>query len=201
MAFKIFKHAQKQGGEKQPNQPDTLTTLAVRMKKGDRKAAAKLYDELLPKAYGFFLTRTGGRETAEDLSQDIFLKLVEKVGTFDELRGRFAVWFWRMARNMLVDHYRAKKEKPFSAFDDGAVEALATHEMPDVDDRLQYEKVRGFLKVLSADEQELFEMRYVAEMSYGEIARLLEKSEGALRIAALRIKEKIKKEFNDELGT
>ncbi len=175
---------------------DELTALAIRMKDGDRKAAAKLYDELMPKAYGFFFARTGHRETAEDLSQDIFLKLAEKVERFDESRGRFAVWFWRMARNMLVDHYRARKETPFSAMEETAVEGLATEEMPDVDDKLRYRKVREFLRRLSGEEQELFEMRYIAELPYREIAELLERSEGALRVAILRIKEKIKKEFD-----
>lgn len=186
MEFNIFKN-------------DELTALAVRMKKGDRKAAVKLYDELFPKAYGFFFTRTGHREVAEDLSQDIFLKLAEKVGSFDEARGRFAVWFWQMARNMLVDHYRSKKEMTFSQFEEETVEAMAVHEMPDIDSRLRYGKVQHFLRNLSEDEQELFELRYVAEMPYREIAELLEKSEGALRVAALRIKEKIQQQFHDEI--
>lgn len=186
MEFKIFKN-------------DDLTALAVRMKKGDRKAAAKLYDELLPKAYGFFFTRTGHREVAEDLSQDIFLKLVEKVESFDEARGRFTSWFWQMARNMLVDHYRSKKEMTFSQFEEGTVEAMAIHEMPDIDSQIRYGKVQKFLVGLSEDERELFELRYVAEVPYREIAELLGKSEGALRVATLRIKEKIKKQFHNEI--
>lgn len=176
---------------------DDLTRLAVRMKKGDRKAAAALYDDLMPKAFGFFFTRTGHRESAEDLSQDIFLKLAEKIGSFDESRGRFAVWFWQMARNMLVDHYRAKRATPFSAMDENVVEALDVGDMPDIDRKMEYEKVRDFMRSLTDDEQELFELRYVAELPYGEIASVLERSEGALRVAALRIKEKVKKEFKE----
>ena len=179
---------------------DALTDLAVRMKKGNRKAAGQLYDELFPKAYGFFLTRTGARETAEDLAQDIFLKLVQKVGLFDESRGRFAVWFWQMARNMLVDHYREKKEQPFSSFEENTVEAMAVREMPDMDERLQYRKIRTILKTLDEEDRELFEMRYVAEMPYAEIAEVLDRSEGALRVAALRLKEKLRKELGDDHG-
>src|SRR5690348_15837708 len=93
---------------------DRLTALAVRMRKGDRRATAALYDELGSKAYGFFFSRTGKKEIEEDLTQDIFVRLVEKIGAFDESRGRFVVWFWQMARNMLIDYYRTKKETPFS---------------------------------------------------------------------------------------
>jgi RNA polymerase sigma factor (sigma-70 family) len=181
------------------NNKDRLTALAVRMKKGDRKAAVALYDELSPKAYGFFFTRTGRRETAEDLSQDIFLRLVEKVEMFDEKRGRFVVWFWQMARNMLIDHYRTKKEMPFSSFEEETVEAMSVGQIPDIDSRLHYRKVQRFLKTLGDEEKELFELRYAAEMPYKEIADLLGKSEGSLRVAALRIKEKIKKELQHEI--
>lgn len=186
MAFHMFKK-------------DELTGLAGRMKRGDRKAATKLYDELFPKTYGFFFARTGHRATAEDLSQELFLKLVEKVGDYDEKRGRFVVWFWQIARNMLIDHYRGKKETPFSSFEEETVEAMAVAAAPDIDHRLRYQKVQGFLKTLDDLEQELFELRYVADMSYKEIGEITGKSEGALRVAALRIKEKIKREFKNEI--
>jgi RNA polymerase sigma-70 factor, ECF subfamily len=172
---------------------DRLTALAVRMKKGDRKAAAALYDELSSKVYGFFFARTGRKETAEDLSQDIFLRLVEKVGSFDEKRGRFVVWFWRMAHNMLIDHYRGKKETPFSAFSDDEVEGMAVAGGTSAEDRERYRALREFLRTLSEGEQELFELHYVAEVPYREIARIVGRSEGSLRVAALRLKEKIKK--------
>ncbi len=186
MALEIFKN-------------DRLTALALRMKKGDRSAAAKLYDELLPKAYGFFFARTSRRETAEDLSQEVFLKLVEHVDSFDATRGRFVVWFWRMARNLLVDHYRSKKETPFSSFEETEVEMMAVAELPDIDAKIRYRKVQHFLKTLANEERELFELRYVVEMPYEEIGELLGRSEGSLRVAAMRIKEKIKKEFKNEV--
>jgi RNA polymerase sigma-70 factor (ECF subfamily) len=176
---------------------DRLTSLAVRMKRGDRNAAAKLYDELLPKAYGFFFTRTGRKETAEDLSQDIFLKLVEKIQHFDERKGSFVVWFWQIARNLLVDHYRGKKTVAFSSFEEGEVEMMSVGEMPDLDSRMRYQNLQHFLKTLGEEERELFELRYVGDASYREIARITGKSEGSLRVAALRVKEKIKK----QLGT
>lgn len=185
MAFYIFKS-------------DPLTDLAVRMRRGDRKAAAKLYDELGAKAYGFFFARTGQREAAEDLSQELFLRLVEKIESFDETRGRFVVWFWQIARHLLVDHYRSKKETPFSSFEESEVEAMSVAEAPDLDHRLRYRKVRDFLQTLDEGERELFELRFVAEMSYGEIGELTGRSEGALRVAALRIKEKIKRGFKKD---
>lgn len=185
----------------EPKKPkdDHLTKLAVRMKKGDRKAAGALYDELSPKAYGFFFSRTSKKEIAEDLSQDIFLKLVERVESYDEKKGRFVVWFWQMARNMLIDHYRAKKEMPFSSFEENEVENMAISDGPNVDDRMRMQSVQDFLRTMSEEEKELFELRYIAEVPYKDIAEMTGRSEGSLRVAALRVKEKIKKEFNHEV--
>lgn len=174
---------------------DHLTRLAVRMKKGDRRAAHELYDELVSKVYGFLFTRTSNKEVAEDLSQDAFLKLVEKIESYDPKKGKFVVWFWQMVRNMLIDYYREKKAIPFSAFEDETVAMMAVTEMPDLDDRLQHAKVKAFLVTLSEEERELFELRYIADLSYREISALISKPEGTLRVSTLRIKAKIKDHF------
>jgi RNA polymerase sigma-70 factor (ECF subfamily) len=178
---------------------DKLTAIAIRMKKGDRRAAAELYDELLPKVHGFLFTRTGKREVAEDLAHDVFIKLIEKIGAFDETRGSFVVWFWQVVRRMLIDFYRKKQELTFSNFEEREVEEMAVTMIDageTVDEKMRYEKVSVFLRELTADERELFEYRYIAELSYSEIAKLTNKSEGALRVASLRVKEKIKKRLN-----
>ncbi len=168
------------------------------MKKGDRKAAAAIYDELAPKVYGFIFTRTSSKEVAEDLTQELFIKLIEKIDGFDEERGRFTVWFWAVTRHMLIDFYREKKATPFSSFTEDAVEGMMIDAgAPNIDDKFRYEKLKDFLKTLSGDERELFELRYVAEVPYTEIAAMLGKSEGSLRVAVLRIKGKIRKEFKD----
>jgi RNA polymerase sigma-70 factor (ECF subfamily) len=173
---------------------DRLTALAVRMKNGNRRAAAELYDELLPKVYGFIFTRTNKREVAEDLSQDVFIK----IESYDESKGAFVVWFWQVVRRMVIDYYRKKQETPFSHFREDEVESMSVvTDAPNVDDKMRHEKLTAFLAELGEDERELFEYRFVAEMSYAEIAVITEKSEGALRVAALRIKEKIKKEFKN----
>src|SRR6185295_11818353 len=122
----------------------------------------------------FIFTRTGKREVAEDLAQDIFLKLVEKVDSFDENRGRFTVWFWQMVRHVLVDFYREKKEVPFSSYDDDVVAGMAITEAPNVEHKLSYGKMKAFVETLAEEEKHLFELRYVAEMPYKEIATVLD---------------------------
>jgi RNA polymerase sigma-70 factor, ECF subfamily len=180
------------------DQRDRLDRLAAKMKKGDRAAAGALYDELAAKVYGFVYARTGARETAEDLSQEIFLKLIDHIGEFEEERGRFVSWFWRMARNTLIDHYRRRTAVPFSKFEEDAVESMAVTTMPDTDNVMAYRRLRTVVAEFTPDERELFELRFAAEMSYKDIAGILGKPEGTLRVAALRLREKIHKEFGGQ---
>ena len=176
-------------------QRDRLDRLAAKMKKGDRAAAGALYDELAAKVYGFIYARTGKRESAEDLSQEIFLKLIDRIGEFDGEKGRFVSWFWRMARNTLIDHYRRRDAVPFSQFGDEEVAGMAVTEMPDADIALSSRRLHAVVGTFTPDERELFELRFVAELSYKDIAEVMERPEGTLRVAALRLKEKIRKEF------
>lgn len=178
-------------------QRDHLDALVAKMKKGSRTAASELYDDLAPKLYGFVFSRTGSREVAEDLSQEIFIKLLEHIDSFDPKKGRFTVWFWRLARNALVDQYRKKSATPFSHFEEDEVAAMSVGEIPDTDSVLVYRKLRSVIGTFSVEEQELFELRFAAEMSYKDIAHVLGKPEGTLRVAALRLREKIHKEFKE----
>ncbi len=100
-----------------------------------------------------------------------------------------------MARNTLIDHYRQKKAVPFSQFEDDEVAGMAVGEIPDTDNVLAYRRLRLVVGTFTPEEQELFELRFAAEMSYKDIAHILEKPEGTLRVAALRLREKIHKEF------
>ena len=175
-----------------------LMKLALRMQKGDAQAAEALYDELLPKVHGFYFARVSNRAVAEDLSQDLFLKLVSKLEGFDASKGSFTVWFWQMARNALIDYYRAKKDMVFSGFDEEVVASFAMASAPDLDEKMLHDRLQIFLKTLASEEQELFELRYLAEMSYKEISAMTQKSESALRVAAFRLKEKIKKGFSND---
>ena len=180
---------------------DHLDRLALRMRRGDRNAAAELYDELMPKVYGFFFARLGRKEVSEDLCQEIFVKLILKIKSFDKEKGKFTVWFWQVVRRHLIDHYRQKQETPFSSFEEADVEAMAVTNGADFHARFAYRELREFLQTLQDEERELFEMRFVAEIPYREIAAMTGKQESTLRVAALRVKEKIKKQYIENHGS
>lgn len=189
---------------------DRLNRLARRMQKGDSAAASALYEELVKKVYGFCLNRLGHKQLAEDLTQDVFLKLVGRIETFDPDKGNFAVWFWQIARNTLTDYYRRPKNVAFADIaagnadrqpapgDDDRIAQLAVEDSTAVfEQRRQIERLKNFIASLNGEEQELFELRYLAELSYKEMAAIAKKSEGALRVAVSRLKQKIRQNFKN----
>ncbi|MDI6734418.1 MAG: RNA polymerase sigma factor [Patescibacteria group bacterium] len=169
------------------------------MKNGDKRAAENLYHEIVDKVYGFCLSRVGKKVVAEDLTQDIFVKLVDKIGSFDKKRGNFLSWFWRLVRNALTDYYRSSGRNtiPFSRFpEESRIEEVAFYDnRVDLQGKIEFENVNNFVKTLSADEQDLFELRFIAELPYDEISKMIGKNEGTLRVAATRLKAKIKDNF------
>ena len=172
-----------------------LNSLTKRMQKGDSRAAEELYGLMVNKVFGFCMNRVSHRQTAEDLSQEIFLKLIDRIETFDERRGSFSVWFWQLARNTVTDHYRLKQEITFVDIGDEAVVERAGTSDPSAEHSWELGRVKEFLKTLGPEEQELFELRFVADLSYRNIARVLGKSEGSLRVAVNRLKDKVQEKL------
>jgi RNA polymerase sigma-70 factor (ECF subfamily) len=184
---------------------DDITALAIRMRGGDQSAATALYRSLVNKTFGFCMTRIGGnRAVAEDLTQEIFLKLVNRIDTFDPDRGSFPVWFWQLARNTVIDYHRREKEIPASDL----VSATETdgdevqYDTPEPNDRAaeaearyDYSRILAFVRTLSPDDQTLFELRFVGELSYDEVGAVVGKDAGALRVAVNRLRKKIRDAF------
>ena len=178
-----------------------LNRLARQMQRGEEKAAEALYNELSGKVYGFCISRLRRKHLAEDITQEIFLKLVSRIETFDLTKGNFSVWFWQVARNTLFDHYRKQKNLSLSiSFVDiggeGEIEGLMIQDpMPALETRFERQELEIAMNVLTSEERQLFNLRYIRERSYKEIATVLTKSEGALRVAVSRLKRKIRKSF------
>lgn len=173
---------------------DKLTRLALNMQKGDKGAAEKLYNELVGKTFGFCVSRVRHRHQAEDLTQEIFLKVVDGIQTFDPKIGVFSIWFWQLARNTLTDHYRRARDLSFSDVSETRIEtAFIDNPETRVEESLELRRLQEFLKSLPEEDQELFRLHYLADLSYREISKILNKSEGSLRVSVSRLKEKIRK--------
>ena len=149
----------------------TLTRILDGCKSGKAESFAQLLDLYATRCFGYFYRLTGDRDLSEELLSELFMKLVEKIGSYKG--GSFESWLFRIASNIFHDHLRAKKRrKKLLDARRSELECVATGpQKSDVRheklDRLQIQLAR-----LDADTQELIMLRFYSELSFKEIAEL-----------------------------
>jgi RNA polymerase sigma-70 factor (ECF subfamily) len=160
------------------------TAYAQQCKSGDAQAFGVLYDRYIEKIYRFVYYKTFVKETAEDITSDVFHKAFQKINSFDETKGTFSAWIYRIARNAVIDHYRtAKKTVPIEdIFELG--ESDRTEEAHDA--LLALSKVQNFMKTMTPRQREIITLRLWEERSYREIAEIIGGTEDSVKMAFSR---------------
>lgn len=158
--------------------------LILALKGGESAAFGELYDRYVGKIYRFVYYKTFVKETAEDITSDVFHKAFERIASFNPEKGNFSQWIYRIARNAVIDHYRTqKKNVPIEdVFDIG--ENDRTIEEHDV--LLTMTHVRTYLEKLSPKQREIITLRIWEEKSYREIAEIVEGTEDSVKMAFSR---------------
>lgn len=193
--MRFFSNKKITGFESVNNQ---FNDLGNKLKNGEKAAGNEIYNYFSPKFFRFFLTRTLHRESAEDLTQETFLKIVDNINSFDTNKGNFSSWAWQIAKNNAKDYYRKKGKGEISV-----AEFIGKYDISEtggisINDKIDAEKIINSVKGLSEDEQEIFSLHYLSDMPYKEISAITGKEEGNLRVLIHRINEKIRKINNYE---
>lgn len=147
---------------------------------GDRIAFRRLFDAYKDKIYSiavyFF---QGDMATAEDVAQEVFVRVFTRVGQF-RCEADFATWLYRLVANACMDEFRRRKRRPKTVSLEAA-SALEGGSPQEAYARLEInEAVRAALNDLSPDMRLTVLLRYFEEMSYEEIAAILECSQGTV---------------------
>jgi RNA polymerase sigma-70 factor, ECF subfamily len=141
----------------------------------DPQAFDELYRRYINRVYAYHLVRTSSREEAEDLTSQTFLAALEGLPGYRR-EGNFAVWLFGIARRKLADHYRHPAALPLEMAE--TIDHLLEE---DVDHKLRLDEVNRALLTMDPERVEALSLRVYGQLSSAEIARLLSKSEGAVR--------------------
>ena len=173
---------------------EALGRLVRRCVAGDPEAWQELVVSQHRRIYAICYRFTGSGTDAEDLTQDVFLKLYRNLASFDVERGSFQTWITTLARNLLVDHFRRTRlerasdslDASFSGDDDGATlgDRLADpHPSPESHAAGMELRVRiqQALAQLSPELREAVILRDLEDMDYKEIAQVLRIPEGTVK--------------------
>ncbi|MDO8601903.1 MAG: sigma-70 family RNA polymerase sigma factor [bacterium] len=164
-------------------------------KRGDALSFGKLYDHYVKPIYRFIAVKVSVRQEAEDLTHEVFLAAWQKLPSFTFQGFPFSSWLYRIARNRVIDHYRTKKQHAdINEIDEKLLGMIDSHESG-VDTALDLRKIYTAMKKLSADQQDVLILRFVDDLSPKEIAEVLDKTEGGVRIIQYRAIEILKKQL------
>ena len=154
---------------------------------GEDSAWEALLKAYTRKIYNLCYRFTGRAEEAEDVTQEVFIKVFQTLKTYQAAQGSFTTWLNRVARNHLVDHYRrARKDRVTSSLEDElpvAEQKPSQHMEPtsQVESRERREVLQLALDKLSPDLREAVILRDLQDLDYEEIAQVLRVPQGTVK--------------------
>jgi RNA polymerase sigma-70 factor (ECF subfamily) len=174
--------------------------LVTRCRKGDDDAWRELVDRFGPKVYAISYHFTLKREDAEELSQEIFLKLFENLHRYD---GGFPLvaWILSVSRNLCIDRYRRRKrEKSFRFVSDDAVTTLLKSDDDPAGMAIKKERTQLLFAALSEIPEDLAEiliLRDLNGLAYDEIGTALELPEGTVKSRLFRARAEVARKIRE----
>jgi len=160
---------------------DHIRKLVERAQKGDRSALEELYLIHFDRIYSYLHVSVGNRHDAEDLTTQTFLKMLESIGRFRWQSAPFSAWLFRIAHNLAMDHFRARKRvQP----EEEVPEPLDSEEPSAELEAMQSIGRQSMLELidkLSPEQQQVLTLKFVFNFPNADVAKILEKTEGAIK--------------------
>ena len=161
------------------------TRLIEQAKSGSPEAFAKLYDAYVERVSRYIYFRVADECDMEDLVSQVFLKAWENLDRYKTGKSPFVAWLYTIARNLVIDHYRMKRNNlPL----EDVIAIPSPLEMPDemAQTHFDLEAMRDGLQALSKDQQQALVLKYIAGLPNDSIAKIMNKQEGTVRGLQMR---------------
>jgi RNA polymerase sigma-70 factor (ECF subfamily) len=161
--------------------PDEASLIAAAKK--DPGEFGKIYQLYIQSIFRYLYSRIGSLPEAEDATAQTFLAALEALDRYKH-RGHFAAWLFAIARRKAMDAFRARRQAPLENAENVPVDTDVLQQV------IQTEQIAALAKLISTlneEEHELIRLRYIAELSFSEIGRLLNRSEEAVKKSFYRL--------------
>jgi len=147
----------------------------------DAEAFGRLYDMHVDRVYRHIYYRVGNEADAEDLTQQVFLKAWQAIDRYKKTASPFLAWLMTISHNLVVDFYRTRKDRAYLE-----AEILADDSAPSPEQSaeasFERQRLRRAVLQLGGDEQQVVMLRLIEGFEFAEIASLLKKKEGNIRV-------------------
>jgi len=170
-----------------------IKRLISRAKKGETEAFGQIYTLFAERIFRYIYLKVSNKEEAEDLTQQVFIRAWESIDSFKPLQNPVGSWFYAIAHNLIIDFYR-KQKKDFSLDNENV--KIEVIDPIDLNERLvikeEAQKILKLINQLPEEHRDILFLRYIDDLSYQEIAKIIRKRPLTLRVLHHRALKRLK---------
>jgi RNA polymerase sigma-70 factor (ECF subfamily) len=172
--------------------------LVERVARGEQPALLHLYDRHASRVYSLALRVLSDPMTAEEITQDVFVKLWARADSYLASRGTFSTWLLSITRHAAIDRLRAERRRPALADDEDIEEGWG--ELPSQDsttDEARWRDLYFAVRALPRELRQVIELAYYHGMSHSQIAKYLNWPVGTVKTRLRTAMERLRQEWLD----
>lgn len=173
--------------------------LVRRAQEGDLSALGQIYDRHQERLFRYIRCRVSNNDVAEDLTGELFMRMIANLPAYRLTAVPFVVWLYRIAYNLIVDHYRQDgqtSDVPIEMAERG--EGAEGNPASLVERQLAVEEVQRALEALDEGQREVLRLRFLAGLSLKEVAEIMDKSVAAVKTSQHRGLKMLRVVLRDE---
>lgn len=165
------------------------------------EAVGELYDRYHGSIFRYIWSRVSDQQLAEDLTGDVFTRMVTHLPRYRNTRVPFQAWLFRIARNLVIDNYRkasARKELPLESVIN---KSTGEHDPAQiVEEQIFIEQILSVLQILKPIKQDVITLRFIVGLSLQEVAKILGKTTGSIKITQHRALKELRTNLESKIG-
>jgi RNA polymerase sigma-70 factor (ECF subfamily) len=154
--------------------------LVERARCGDQAALVEIYQRFQPPVFTYIYYRVEDQCLAEDLTSEVFTRLVAKLPEFQHQDRPLLAWLYTIARNLVIDHYRSDHRAPFS-LDESLIAGESDQTARLAENRLAQECLGKALAQLTEEQRLVILLKFMEGRSNAEVGKILDKTEGSVK--------------------
>ena len=162
---------------------DDVVDLVRKAQTGDATSFARLYERFYDRIFRYVSFKTGGIAEAEDITEEVFLRMLESISSFKWQGNPFSSWLFRIAHNLVVDHFRKKARQRQTPLEDaiGIIGESDANLDGNLDVKLTMRDVKQAMEGLTKLQREVITLRFAGGLSLKETAQAVGKKENAVK--------------------
>ena len=171
--------------------------LVERAQAGDRDALEELYLIHFDRIYSYLHVSVGNRHDAEDLTTQTFLRMLESIGKFRWQSAPFSAWLFRIAHNLAMDHFRARRRwQPEEEVPEPPGEEEPSAELQAMHS-IGRQSMLALIEDLSSEQQQVLTLKFVFNFQNADVATILGKTDGAIKSLQHRALVSLQKQIQE----